>query len=136
MESDSKLMHLGADRLSSLPVELALRILARLPTKSVIVVVKTVKSWYNDRIWTSLPDLDFDQELIFHEKNNEDELTFCDFVDRILGLAVPPIHKFKLCADVEPEQIIGWIAEAVRLNPVEFHFDFFETVQLPDILLS
>ncbi|KAH7859479.1 hypothetical protein Vadar_001637 [Vaccinium darrowii] len=68
MESDSK-RHLGVDRLTSLPQELVLQILRRLPMKSAVAVAATVKKWYQDRIWTSLPDLDFDQELIFHEEN-------------------------------------------------------------------
>ncbi|KAI8552758.1 hypothetical protein RHMOL_Rhmol06G0292200 [Rhododendron molle] len=61
MEPDAHRIAQGdrGDRLSALPVELALNIIGRLAMKSAVAVVVCVKKWYDTGLWAQVEDVDF-----------------------------------------------------------------------------
>lgn len=77
-------------------------------------------TWKN--LWTSVPNLDFDDELLLHgrrpgSKSTQDLIvSLSSFVDRVLEVHnAPCIHRFHLkCGqDYEPSQVNAWICSAV-----------------------
>ncbi|KAK7818462.1 f-box/lrr-repeat protein [Quercus suber] len=109
------------DGINRLPCKVLCHILSFLPTKYAVGTSILSTTWKN--LWSSVPNLNFDDELLLHgrrpgSKSTEDlRVSFSSFVDRVLKLHnAPHIHRFHLkCGqDYEPSQVNAWICSAVR----------------------
>ena len=109
------------DGINRLPYKVLCHILSFLPTKYAVGTSILSTTWKN--LWSSVPNLDFDDELLLHgrrpgSKSTQDlRVSFSSFVDRVLKLHnAPRIHRFHLkCGqDYEPSQVNAWICSAVR----------------------
>ncbi|KAL4619272.1 hypothetical protein ACB092_06G068200, partial [Castanea dentata] len=108
------------DGINRLPYKVLCHILSFLPTKYAVGTSILSTKWKN--LWTSVPNLDFDDELLLHgrrpgSKSTQDlSVSFSSFVDRVLKVHnAPCIHRFHLkCGqDYEPSQVNAWICSAV-----------------------
>ena len=108
------------DGINRLPYKVLCHILSFLPTKYAVGTSILSTTWKN--LWSSVPNLDFDDELLLHgrrpgNKSTQDlRVSFSSFVERVLKLHnAPRIHRFHLkCSqDYEPSQLNAWICSAV-----------------------
>nr|DAD20795.1 TPA_asm: hypothetical protein HUJ06_022258 [Nelumbo nucifera] len=132
------------DRISGLPDTILHHILSFTDTKYAVQTSILSKRWKH--VWTSLPYLNFDQNLFWEPKpvrGEEDRRTnrFMDFVDRVLLFRDGSnVLKFQLscgsCMNIG--RVVTWTHILVRCNIQELDFDISadESVQLPDCLFT
>lgn len=114
------------DRISSLPNKILCHILSFLPTKYAVGTCILSTRWKH--LWTSIPNLDFDDELLLHrDRSNrastrEMQVSFTSFVDRVLILRnVASIKRFclKCGQNCDSPHVNTWICSALWRNVQE-----------------
>ncbi|XP_028124676.1 F-box/FBD/LRR-repeat protein At4g26340-like isoform X2 [Camellia sinensis] len=130
------------DRISNLPDALLCHILSFLPTKYAVGTSTLSTRW--QYLWTSVPNLDFDDSKCFQEyarlsedKRKEVDLSFQYFVNRVLLLSdAPCFQKFHLQigGSLELLDLVDtWISAAVKRNVEDLNLinGFEINVRLP-----
>ncbi|KAM1416337.1 hypothetical protein ACFX2I_007896 [Malus domestica] len=124
----------GVDRISELPNALLCHILSFLPILDAVHTTILSRRWKN--LWTSLPELEFDDEGFNHSWTELNR--FMMFVDRVLFLHdSTDIKKFSFklsrhrqcCRGPTLEHFIHiyrWICTALRRNVVELDLDLLD----------
>ncbi|KAG5560528.1 hypothetical protein RHGRI_003747 [Rhododendron griersonianum] len=109
------------DRISNLPKNLIGHILSFLPTKYAVRtgILSTKWKW----MWTSISNLDFDDQLFLHSSANRNsdyrEMSFLKFVYRVLLLLEGSnINKFRItCSQVSDVSYVNsWVTAALLRN--------------------
>lgn len=122
MGSISKHQARDKDRISALPDALVYHILSFLPTTNVVRTTVLSKRW--NKMWTSVTNLDFDDERDFCTKKESQQL-FANFVNRVLLFrGEEDIYRFRLAVNhpYDLSHIDSWICTAVWRNAVELDF--------------
>ncbi|GMY31382.1 f-box/lrr-repeat protein [Fagus crenata] len=111
---------LKKDRISNLPYNVLIHILSFLPTKHAVGTSILSTKWKN--LWTSVPNLDFEDDLLLQGRRPGNEsigdlrVSFLSFVDRVLILHnAPNIHRFRLkCGqNFKSSHVNAWIYAAL-----------------------
>ncbi|CAH8384270.1 unnamed protein product [Eruca vesicaria subsp. sativa] len=120
------------DRISSLPDDLLIRILSRVPTKDAVVTTTLSKRWRF--VWTMLPILEYKDI-----KNSDTESkSVWWFLDQSMRLYNPAILE-RLCIQLGPQcpvdvDVVNWVAKAVDCHVRRLFFQLLwksEPVPLP-----
>ncbi|MFS7891529.1 putative F-box domain, FBD domain, leucine-rich repeat domain superfamily [Helianthus anomalus] len=118
------------DYISNLPDCILHHILSFLPTKEVVKTSVSSKRWKN--IWASVPNLDFDDTLLYASEvdcqHSSESTSFMNFVERILRLRdASAIEKFRLSCRVwsNAPRISSWISSAIMHNVRELDLCIF-----------
>ena len=121
-DSVSSRLHniLKKDRISNLPYNVLRHILSFLPTKHAVGTSILSTKWKN--LWTSVPNLDFEDDLLLQGRRPGNEsigdlrVSFLSFVDRVLILHnASHIHRFRLkCGqNFKSSHVNAWIYAAL-----------------------
>uniref|UniRef100_A0A2N9I8T2 F-box domain-containing protein n=1 Tax=Fagus sylvatica TaxID=28930 RepID=A0A2N9I8T2_FAGSY len=114
------------DRISNLPYKVLCHILSFLPTKYAVGTSILSTKWKT--LWTSVPNLDFEDDLLIHGRRpgnasiKDLRVTFSSFVDRVLNLNnAPHIHRVRVkCGqNYKPSHVNAWIDSALWRNVQE-----------------
>lgn len=118
------------DEISNLPDCILHHILSFLPTKDVVKTCILSTRWKN--LWTSVPNMDFDDELLYASELNGGgplEVTcFMSFIERVFKLRdVSTMRKFRLSCRVcfNASRIHAWVAAAMMHNIQELDLCLF-----------
>lgn len=118
------------DCISNLPDCILHHILSFLPTKEVVKASISSKRWKN--LWMSVPNLDFDDTLLYASevdcKHSPELDSFMDFVERIIrSRDASKVENFRLSCRVcfNPSQISSWISYAIMHNVRELDLCLF-----------
>ncbi|KAK1440047.1 hypothetical protein QVD17_05872 [Tagetes erecta] len=118
------------DCISNLPDCILHHVLSFLPTKEVVKTSVSSKRWKN--LWASVPNLDFDDTLLYASeadcKHSPELTSFMDFVERIIwSRDASKIEKFRLSCRVcfNSSQISSWISYAIMNNVRELDLCLF-----------
>ncbi|KAI3702972.1 hypothetical protein L6452_28726 [Arctium lappa] len=119
------------DVISQLPDCILHHILSFIPTKDVVKTSILSKRWNN--LWTSVPNLDFDDALLYASemdgcRDPPEVACFMNFVERVLLLRdTPNMEKFRLSCRVcfNSSRIHSWISVAIMHNAHELDLCLF-----------
>ncbi|KAK9689147.1 hypothetical protein RND81_09G038600 [Saponaria officinalis] len=122
------------DVISSLPNCVLSHILSFLPTKDAVGTSILSTRWQH--LWTGLPNIDFDDKLVYFTGTNSSEyIPFQNFVERVLiHRDVINVTKFRLSCTVWCKtRVSSWISSAIRRNvhELELFLDFQKPFRLP-----
>lgn len=130
----------GEDRISSLPDAIISHILSFLPTKAAVATSVLSSRW--KFIWTSVPNLCFDDRL-FSECEDTPALTrFENFVNRVILLCdySVNINKFSIiCQKFSGlASLKFWVSYAItrRVRELELSINGYNNVELPDSICT
>ncbi|KAL7166269.1 hypothetical protein ACSBR2_037025 [Camellia fascicularis] len=114
----------GEDRISTLPDSVLAHILSFLPTKYAVATSTLSPRWKH--IWTSVPNLEFDEKTLLVEhpwsgihkpKDHHRHVSFMNFIERVLLLHdLSSIQRFYLSCDpdIDKSRLNSWISAAVK----------------------
>lgn len=131
------------DRISCLPNAILCHILSFLPTKYAVATCVLSSTW--KLVWTSLPNLCFDDRLCLEFQRNLDLSTvastrFENFVNRVLLSASGNINKFSLrcCGLVDSSRLKLWVSFATMRNvcEIEISLNDDECIELPHCIYT
>ncbi|KAL5730779.1 hypothetical protein ACHQM5_003571 [Ranunculus cassubicifolius] len=111
------------DKISALPDAVLHYILSFLPTKYVVGTSVLSTRWRD--LWASVPDLSFDDSLLFCSKSvkeRRDRRSFMTFVDRVLHLLrIQNVRKFSLdnAYAIDASRVNTWISTVILRNVQE-----------------
>ena len=126
------------DRISNLPDAVLCHIISFLPTKFSVGTSVLSKRWRH--LWASIPDLDFDDELLLDRDepvgDSGRSILFKNFVDTVLLHGSRScIRKFRLkCSDHELDSSVNsWICTVLERNvrELDLYFDMVYPIELP-----
>lgn len=134
--------HDKGDRISRLPDEILSHILSFLPTNDAVLTSILSNRWRS--LWTSVPNLDFDDSLILTYGEDSPKTCFMNFVDRVLILRdhSSPVQTFRLDCRLKysPSHINTWICYAIlhgaREIDLGYVFAAYKFVRLPRSLFT
>ncbi|KAF5181287.1 F-box protein [Thalictrum thalictroides] len=118
----------NGDRISCLPEGVLLHILSFLPTKFAVGTSILSTKWRY--LWISLPILDFCDDLLCSTKStsedqNDTQVNFMNFVDRVLLFHKASLQKFCLTCKTahDPSRVNAWISTVIMRKVREMIID-------------
>ncbi|XP_052208632.1 F-box/LRR-repeat protein At3g59190-like isoform X2 [Diospyros lotus] len=123
--------HVSEDKISNLPDCVLHHILSFLPTKDTVATSILSTRWKD--LWTSVPNIDFDDSLLYSSEVNGgyplEVNCFMNFVERVLLLrnCSADVKKFRLSCRVcfDASRIHAWISAAIKHKVQELDLCLF-----------